>query len=128
MSDDNAKAGHWEKGARFSIWLFNFIYLRFAYLEGGSNSFLFIAGHTQESGYPESPLARADKRSWLVAPMWWLWWNYWVEWQGKGMGVTPPPKWKRLVAENLKRKEPIDSHQLYIQNRADPNPYGENNG
>ena len=105
LSDDTAKNGHWGRGARLTyIWL-------------GIKAYSFCAGHTQESKCPESALARADKRSWVVAPMWWLWWNYWVEWSGKGIGVTPPPLWKKLVAENLKRERPLDSHELYIKNR-----------
>uniref|UniRef100_A0A6M3L8W4 Uncharacterized protein n=1 Tax=viral metagenome TaxID=1070528 RepID=A0A6M3L8W4_9ZZZZ len=76
------------------------------------------AGHCpEESGFHESKLSRADKRSWLVAPIWWLWCNYWVEWHGKGIGVTPPPQWRALVAENLKRKEPMGNHELYLKNR-----------
>ncbi len=65
-SDDKAKIGHWEKGAKLAMLLLNFGPLRYA------GPFLFIAGHTCESRYPESLLARADKRSMLTAPMWWL--------------------------------------------------------
>ncbi len=110
LSDDTAKKGHWGLGARMAEWLLPANFDVF--------SWVMIAGHCpKESGYGESKLFRADKRSWLVAPTWWLWWNYWVEWNGKGPGVTKPPIWKKIVAENLKSKNPIGSHELYLQNR-----------
>ncbi|RJR46042.1 MAG: hypothetical protein C4576_11480 [Desulfobacteraceae bacterium] len=117
LSDDTAKKGHWERGAHFAVWLFNFGPLRFANL--GGQPFLFIAGHCpEESGYPRSELWLPDKRSYLVAPMIWLWWNYYVEWHGKGIGVTPPPQWRKLVAENLEQKNPMGNHELYIKHRG----------
>jgi len=33
------------------------------------------AGHCKYSGIPESPMYKADKYSWLLAPTWWLWLN-----------------------------------------------------
>lgn len=81
-------------------------------------AFIFCAGHCpEESGFPKSKLSRADKRSWLVAPSWWLWWNYWAEWSDRGIDFAPPPIWKALVRENLGQENPIGSHELYIQNR-----------
>ena len=113
LSDEEAKKGHWENGVRLANRILSHFGVHFV------DVLCFIAGHCpQESKYSESELFRPDKRSWLVAPMWWLWWNYWVEWSGKGIGVTPPPKWKQLVAENLKRKKPISNHDLYLQNRS----------
>ena len=114
LSDDKAKVGHWNKGAE---WAFYIGYLLKRNNISALTMYYFCAGHTQESHFSESRLARADKRSWLVAPMWWLWWNYWVEWSGKGIGVTPPPKWRKLVAKNLKQKNPIGNHQLYLKHR-----------
>ena len=108
------------KGADLVFSIIYFLIRKKRPYERWSSAFMiykFIAGHTQESEYKESRLARADKRSWLVAPMWWLWWNYWIEWSNKGIKVTPPPLWKKLVAENLTREKPIDNHMLYIQNR-----------
>ncbi|KKN43601.1 hypothetical protein LCGC14_0701440 [marine sediment metagenome] len=121
LSDDKAKKGHWEKGARLSamiIWK----YFKVNPLRASKVwPWLFCAGHTGESGFSRSKLFRADKRSSLVAPSWWLWWNYWIEWSGNGISVTKPPLWKKLVAENLKRETPIDSHELYIRNRGKGN-------
>ncbi len=118
LSDDKAKIGHWERGAHYTeliVWHLA-RHRRKAYLR--QRAYQFVAGHCpEESGYLQSKLARPDKRSWIVAPTAWLWWNYWAEWSGKGIGVTPPPKWKKLVAENLKRERPLGNHQLYIKNR-----------
>jgi len=117
LSDDTAKNGHWELGADLAtkiVWKLSGINRNYA---KGVYVFELCAGHTQESGFPESKLARADKRSWLVAPMIWLWWNYWVEWYGTGVGVTPPPLWKKIVAANLAQEKAVDSHQLYIKHR-----------
>jgi len=116
LSDDKAKIDHWIKGARLAqnvVWVVSHkvgLYVR---------AYNCCAGHCpSESGVLESRLSRPDKRSWLVAPMWWLWWNYWVEWSSnKGIGVTPPPEWKRLVRDNLSSPQTMDSHRLYIQNR-----------
>lgn len=111
LSDDMAKKGHWEVGAaraRFMIWRLSKNTFK------GLRAFDLCAGHCpEESRYPESKLSRADKRSWLVAPMWWLWWGYWVE----GFEGTPPPEWKRMVAENLKREKPLGNHELYLRGR-----------
>lgn len=115
LSDDEAKRGHWVKGAHLSAG----IRAKFLHkLLDPHLAFELCAGHCpEESDYPESKLSRADKRSWLLAPTWWLWCNYWVEWDGKGIGVTKPLQWKKLVAKNLKREKPIGSHELYMRNR-----------
>lgn len=117
LSDDTAKIGHWLKGARLSAKIRS----KFPHkILDPHLVFEFCAGHCpEESGYNESKLSRADKRSWLIAPMWWLWLNYWVEWSNKRIGVTPPPEWRRLVKENLRRKKPIGNHDLYMQNRRE---------
>lgn len=118
LSDDTAKNGHWEKGANLAFHVFWYLSprRRRAYL--AHRAYQFIGGHCpEESGYCRSELWFPDKRSWLVAPMAWLWWNYYVEWNGRGIGVTPPPKWRQLVAENLRSKNPIGNHELYIKNR-----------
>lgn len=117
LSNDEAKIGHWRKGTHLSFYIVR--KLTGSICKGAILAGFLCAGHCpEESNFPESKLSRADKRSWLVAPMWWLWFNYWVEWQGKGLGVTKPLEWKKLVAENLKRKNPIGSHELYVRNRT----------
>ncbi len=122
LSDDNAKIGHWKLGARMACRIVRAVarlrkdkYLANFYAK---LAWYTCAGHCpEESGFPESRLSRADKRSWLVAPMWWMWSNYYVEWHGRNIGVTPPPEWRRLVAENLQRERPLGNHQLYLRNR-----------
>lgn len=114
LSNDWAKHGHYRKG----MCIANRLFLKFKFYNIAIRAQELIAGHCpEESRWLESKLSRADKRSWLVAPMWWLWCNYWVEWHGKGIGVTPPPVWRKLVAENLKRQGPLGSHELYLKHR-----------
>ncbi len=123
LSDDKAKKGHWLKGADIAIKIVWMLKRGRGSLPLQFETYDFCAGHCpEESGYPESKLSRADKRSWLVAPIWWLWINYYIEWHGKGIGVTPPHLWKKLVAENLRRAEPIGNHELYIRNRTGETP------
>lgn len=115
LSDDKAKIGHWKEGAYLAAVIM--IHLN-RDVDLVSEAISLCAGHAPEESFrKESKLSRADKRSWLVTPMWWLWCNYWIEWSGKGIGVTPPLIWRKLVAENLKRKNPIGSHELYIKHR-----------
>lgn len=127
LSNDDAKIGHWKKGAYLSQ---KFVYfLREKIFRGrwktykviSFNAFDLCAGHCpKESGFPESKLFRADKRSWLVAPIWWLWCNYLTEWYGNDFGVTfydASTGWKQLIVENLKSKNPIGSHELYLRER-----------
>ena len=123
LSDDKAKIGHWMLGAWWSyliVWKLS----KNPYL--GHLAAWTCAGHCpKESSLPhlpvmESKLSRADKRSWLVAPMWWLKLNYYTEWHGKGLGVNlyhATAGWQKLVAENLRRVKPLESHELYIRNR-----------
>jgi len=107
LSDDEAKIGHWEKGAILSqkiiFWCFPIKYAsRFI------DAFYLCAGHCPgESGYMESKLSRADKRSKLIEPKWWSAFYSLVEPSLRG----DPDKWRKLVAENLKREE------LYLRNR-----------
>jgi len=119
LSDDRAKVGHWRLGSdlsgeivgRLTNWRGEMWY----------KAVCLCAGHCpEESTFSESKLSRADKRSWLVAPMWWLWWNWWVEWHGKGFGTTlysATAGWKKVVAENLRSESPVGGHELYLRNR-----------
>ena len=117
LSDDNAKRGHWKKGAFLTSHIiyritYGRLYPRkknWEYLS--SDAFYLCAGHCpEESDFPKSKLSRADKRSWLVAPMWWLWWNYWIE----DFGIITPEEWKKFVKENLRKEKPLGNHQLYL--------------
>jgi len=120
LSDDNAKKGHWELGAKitckFTIKICKY-FLKTDYLtqrELSSKAWMFCAGHCpEESKWTQSLLMRADKASWLVAPLWWMKWNYWLE----GFKGFSPIYWRRLVRENLKLKKPLGNHELYIKYR-----------
>ena len=115
LSDDKAKIGHWENGA---LWTDRIVTKLSSSHSLGFEAGMLCNGHCPgESGLPESKLARADKRSHLIAPLWWEWSIYWIEWHRRGIKATPPPVWKKLVAENLKKELPLDSHELYIKNR-----------
>lgn len=124
LSDDRAKFGHWRRGAGLARDIVRWLCIKLktsdserAILTMGT--YYLCAGHCpEESGSQESKLSRADKRSWLVAPMWWMWLNYYVEWHGKGIGVTPPPVWRKAVAENLQREKPLGNHELYLRSRS----------
>lgn len=97
------KSGHWVRGAVIADKLF------------GLKGFMLIAGHTTESRFPKSKLFRADKESWLIAPKLWMWWNHFLE----DFGSINPTKWRGLVKENLNRRHPKDSHQLFLDNHAE---------
>ena len=106
LSDEQAKKGHWELGANLAYR----IILKHSKTKAIS-AYLLCAGHCPgESGFDESRLFRADKRSPLVSPTCWLWWNYLIE----GFKTTKPREWKKAVAENMKRKKPMGNHQLYL--------------
>jgi len=124
LSNDEAKIGHWEKGAKLASKIVGTVRDETKYRIWNSKEYPWekplwmqayelCAGHCpEESGFSESKLSRADKRSWLVAPMWWLWCNYWIE-----RFVTNPRLWKKLVAENLRSKSPIGNHELYLRHK-----------
>jgi hypothetical protein len=115
LTDDGAKIGHWRRGARLAA---KIVYCISGCSELAGRAYLFCAGHCpDESGYPASRLFRADKRSPLAAPMWWLWLNYYVEWHGRGIAATPPPEWRRHVAANMERERPLGNHELYMRHR-----------
>ena len=119
MSDDRAKEGHYILGAQLSYWILkNYFHFNTA---RALSAYVFCAGHSTTFAF-KSRLWKADKRSWLVAPMWWLRCNYLTEWWGKDFGVTlydASIGWKERVAENLKSKNPVGSHELYLIKRND---------
>jgi hypothetical protein len=105
LSNPYEKQIHWVPGANIAEKLF------------GIKGFRFVAGHSSQSGFSKSKLWKADKRSWLVAPMWWLWINYYIEWHNSPHKITPPPLWKNLMRQNLASDNPIGSHELYLKHR-----------
>jgi hypothetical protein len=104
LDDPEEKAGHWRLGARVAFRLF------------GPRGYQMVAGHDAGSGLPESPLYRADKYSWHLAPRLWLWSNAVFE-PKIAMGYT---RWeavrlfKKRVAENVQGAwKP--THSLYLE-------------
>lgn len=98
--EPGGKKGHWKEGAYWALQLF------------GYKGLSLCAGHTRESRSPRSDLFWADKKSWLVAPRWWLWSNYYLERFGNG-SVSRPPEWREMVRRNLERENPKSSHELF---------------
>jgi hypothetical protein len=111
LSDDNAKNGHWKYGA--------YLAARIVYDISGKSTLAwrtnhFVAGHApKESGHCKSKLYLPDKYKWVIAPLWWMWCNYYIE----GFKGYSPKRWKLLVAENLKKENPLGNHELYIKHR-----------
>ena len=124
LSDDEAKVGHWYRGAKLACRIVGTIKKEPVYWITDDDwkeplwkqAVEMCAGHCpEESRYPESRLSRADKRSRLVAPMWWTWWEYWVEFSG--IKAAGPKHWRKAVAENLKRERPLGNHELHLVTR-----------
>jgi len=116
LSDGKAKRGHWEKGADLS---FNVILLlaprrRQFYL--AYRAYIFCAGHCpSESDYTMSRLYRADKKSWLEAPMWWLRSNARIE-----KFVISAEEWVAIVRKQLEHKgyNGDGAHSMYMNIRS----------
>jgi hypothetical protein len=103
LSEPGSKKGHWRRGARLAFRMF------------GKKGYLFIAGHTSESGFRHSELLIADKKSWLVAPMWWLKANTLIE----GFTVTPH-QWQEAVRKQLEAGGIDSCHELYVATMGRP--------
>lgn len=121
LSDNTAKDGHWTLGAWWSYKIVRKL-SRNPWL--GYAAAWMCAGHCpEESSFlpylqiQKSKLFHADKRSWLVAPMWWLQWNHWAEGFEKH-GIVSPHEWREMVRKNLMQENPCGSHQLDLRFRA----------
>jgi len=102
LTDPYQKKAHWELGTWYGWKLF------------GMKGLSLIAGHTPYSDWPKSRLWKADKRSWLVAPIWWLNLNFHIE--NFQTEAARPRIWKKLVAEELKKKEFFSCNDLHRKN------------
>lgn len=96
------KTGHWLLGAEIAYKLF------------GTKGYKLVAGHTNESGWPKSELFWADKKCWLIKPIFILKWNDFIEGFSK-KGVVNPEKWRILVKQGLEQDNPIGGHALYLK-------------
>lgn len=105
LDDVDAKRSHWELGARVSGWLL------------GKRGYLFSAGHDKYSGYPLSPLSKADKYAWHIAPTWWLLSNQIFEPKLRmgysSMGAVR--HFRSRVAENVANGFLHSTHDFYLQ-------------
>lgn len=119
LSNDKAKIGHYKKGAELSRDIVRWICIKLKYSDSKraiivGQMYSFVAGHApHESGFRKSKLYLPDKYKWVVAPLWWMWCNYYIE----GFKGYPPKRWKLLVAENIKKENPLGNHELYIKYR-----------
>jgi len=113
LSDDKAKIGHWESGAKLS----SFIVGKFSkFMWPSVGAYLLCAGHCpKESSFIESKLFRADKRSRVLMPTWMMWPEYWFEIKKTG-GLTPI-EWKKLLRKNLNTMKPFNTHELFQNSR-----------
>lgn len=103
LSDPKEKQKHWMLGADIAYKLF------------GLKGFYLIAGHTTQNSHPRSKLFIPDKKSWLIAPNWWLWLNYKIEdFQSE---AAKPKAWKALVSENVKNGYPKGNHEMYLESK-----------
>lgn len=116
LSSDQQKKGHWYKGAYYSFYLV-------WYLGGKRRSYLahralkLVAGHCPgESGYTKSRLYKVDKRSFLIAPMWWLWLNHKIE--KFPLWNSGPRGWQKTIRDSLDDEEDKGIHELYLLNRS----------
>lgn len=128
MSDDEAKKGHWERGTRIAGRIVSIVKKEPVYWIASKGddpwkvplwkqAIDLCAGHCpEESRYLESRLSRADKRSRIVAPVWWCWWEYWMEFADIE-GSAGVKRFREAVAENLKREIPFGNHELHIRER-----------
>ena len=104
LTDPKQKAEHWKLGAIIAGKLF------------GEKGFLMVAGHSKGSGFPRSKLFVPDKKSWIVAPAWWLRSNSWFE--DFGSTFSHPGKWKALCIENANAGFPKGSHEMYLEHKG----------
>ena len=105
---DESKLGHWMLGANIAQRLF----LRLDMPKIAWKSWVLIAGHCpNESSLPKSKLFISDKRAYLIEPMWMKWLNYYLE----DFRISNPIDWTERVRANLKCREPLGSHELYLR-------------
>lgn len=96
LDSHEEKRKHWRRGAEIARRLF------------GEKGWTMCAGHDRSSGYSESPLYKADKYSWQIAPWIWLYSNCIVE-PKVSMGYSAPEA-IRLFRAQVKRS--IDSGEF----------------
>lgn len=105
LTDYEAKKEHWKLGAEIADRLF------------GATAYWLCAGHCEYSLYliKSSPLYKADKYSWYIAPTWWLYSNCIAEPELRcGMTIKNQVKWfKSQVKESIESGEYKSTHEMY---------------
>jgi len=113
LDDFEQKKDHWRLGASVAGRLF------------GDKGWRMCAGHCSHSGVSLSPLYKADKYSWYIAPMWWLWLNNIVEPKlaiNCDSNMDAIRKFREMVKESIESGEFTSTHEMYLKRK------GENNG
>lgn len=112
------KRGHWKRGAILAQTLFYMLY-SYNHLDESLDlkAFYLVAGHTDESGYSRSKLFIPDKICYLYIPMWWLHWCTFLEGFNGKYSLVPAEKWVEMVRDNMEKGFPIDSHDMYMNER-----------
>lgn len=107
LDHENEKKAHWELGAKIAKRLF------------GQWGYNFVAGHCSYSGVPLSPLYKADKYSWYIAPYWWLWTNNITE-PGLTCGLSNHQAildFRKQVRESIESGAFASTHGMYMKRR-----------
>jgi len=111
LDDPAVKAHHWELGAALCRAIL------------GEQSYRLAAGHCPvQSGCQESALYRPDKRSWALAPRWWLVLNALAEPKLRAPGVSLKSHvdtFKNAVTRNTSSTGSWeDTHSIYLRMKA----------
>jgi len=103
LSNYEEKKMHWHTGATLAGHLL------------GARGWDLTAGHCEYSGCKISPLYKADKYSWYIAPIWWIWWTTTVEPKLKcGLGkMEQIRRFKSQVKESIESGEYKSTHEMY---------------
>jgi hypothetical protein len=115
LNKPEQKVGHWKRGAKYAWILF------------GKKGYNLVAGHTSESGYPQSELYKPDKVSHMIAPRWWQlvvakWLEPEIHASEYAQGLTPGEcvdLWRARVKVNIESGRFVDNHKLYIEKEAE---------
>jgi len=103
------KKQHWELGAIWAEKMF------------GEKGFFFVAGHCKHSGLPLSPLYKADKYSWHLAPVWWLILNNIAEPElrmGFARNIDAVRDFKAGVAKSVSTGNFTETHKFFLERKA----------
>jgi len=105
LDDYEQKKEHWKLGAKIAGKLF------------GYKGWWICAGHCSHSGIPNSPLYKADKYSWHMAPEWWLYTNALFEPKLR-MGysrIQAVRRFKENVRESIESGVFRSTHSMYLK-------------